>query len=155
MTNQRELARLQRVQLLEQSQKEHIVQVSRAVDSLGHSLAKLWNEGAKIARLEDHEARITGMDELSKEHSLVAKQLGSEIAAAHLLIQHQELHDALDELNLAVQDAILVELRLRNAYIAGRQLEPSPIPAVMAQMHERMGIAWRLTGDLLRTGYED
>jgi hypothetical protein len=129
--------------------------LSRAVDSLGHQLAKLWNEGAKIAKWSSHQQRVEGMDELSKELSLVAKNVAQEIAAAHLLIQRQELHDVLDQLNLAGQQAMYVEMALREAYLDGRQLNPSPIPAVLALIHDRMGDVWRLAADLLQTGYDD
>ncbi|MCV7303040.1 hypothetical protein H7J93_25785 [Mycobacterium barrassiae] len=155
MENQRELARLQRVQLLEQSQKQQVVILNRAVDALGHQLAKLWNEGAKIARLSSRQERIDGMDELSKELSLAAKDVAQEIAAAHLLVQNQQIHDALDELNLAGQNAMYVEIQLREAYVAGNQLNPSPIPDAMALVHDRMRVVWALAADLLRTGYDD
>ncbi|MCV7289407.1 hypothetical protein H7J87_29175 [Mycolicibacterium wolinskyi] len=155
MANQRELARIQRVQLLEQSQKQQVVVLNRAVDALGHQLAKLWNEGTKIARLDKYEDRVNGMDQLSKELSLAAKNMVQEIAAAHLLVQRQEIHDALDNLNLAGQNAMYVEMQLREAYVAGRQLNPSPIPGAMELIHQRMRVVWTLAADLLRTGYDD
>jgi len=155
MDNQRELARLQRIQLLEQSQREQIVVLNRAVDAFGHQLARLWSEGAKIARRDNYEERVNGMDQLSKDYSLAAKEVALEISAAHLLVHKDQIHKELDNLNLAMQQAMYVEIQLREAYIAGRQLNPNPVPATMDRIHTRMGVVWRLAADLLRTGYED
>lgn len=152
LDHQRDLAREQRIHLAEQQQKVALAQISRAVDAHAHTLARLWNQGAKIREISDPAVRLEKLDVLSEECSLVAKSAVQEIVMAHMLVQHDELHDALDNVNRAIEQGIYAEMAVRQTIAAGRAPNPNPIPAVQALMSDRMAETWRLAAQLLVTG---
>src|SRR5437899_5886984 len=68
---QRELARVERMHLLNQLQKQAMVEVSRAVNGHTQMLATLWNEGARILRIEDRDEREQAMNPIFEQISRV------------------------------------------------------------------------------------
>ncbi|WP_166903007.1 hypothetical protein [Mycobacterium sp. DL440] len=152
---QRELSRIERNNLLEQLQKQAMIEVSRAVGAHTRMLATLWTEGATQLRNPDRDERETAMNALFAQISQVVSDVSVELDNAHLLSQDDRLQDALNRVNDAVLMAIQVAEDLHADVVEGRTPETNPIPAVQHLLHERATAARRLAWSLLRTGLED
>lgn len=152
LDHQRELAREQRIHLSEQQQKVALAEVSRAVDAHAHTLARLWSRGAKILKIEDPEIRLEQLDALSEECSLAAKSAVQEVVMAQMLVQHDQLHDALDRVIEAIEAGVYTEMAVRESIAARVPPRPNPIPDVQALMSDRTAATWRLAAELLVTG---
>lgn len=152
---QQELARIERNNLLEQLQKQAMIEVSRAVGAHTRMLATLWTEGATQLRNPDRDERETVMNALFGQISQVVSDVSVELDNAHLLSQDDRLQDALNRVNDAVLLAIQVAEDLHADVVEGRTPETNPIPAVQRLLHERATDARRLAWSLLRTGLED
>lgn len=151
MEAQRELARVQRVHLLEQQQKQAMIEVSRAVSAHTQSLATLWNQGAHILRIEDRDAREQAMNPVFEQIAHVVSDFSVELVNAHLFVEDDRLHDALNRVNEAALMAIRVAEDVHVAVVEGCAPDPNPIPPVQRLMHRRAAEARRLAWDLLRT----
>lgn len=151
---QQELARIERNNLLEQLQKQAMIEVSRAVGAHTRMLATLWTEGATQLRNPDRDERETAMNALFGQMSQVVNDVSVELDNAHLLSQDDRLQDALNRVNDAVLMAIQVAEDLHADVVEGRTPETNPIPAVQRLLHERATAARRLAWSLLRTGLE-
>lgn len=149
---QRELARTERSHLLLQLQKQAMVEVSRAVGAHTRMLATLWNEGARIVLIEDSDERERAMTPIFEQISQVVTDFSVELDNAHVLVEDDRLHDALDRVNEAAVMAIRVAEDVHVAVVEGRALEPNPIPSTQRLMQTRAAEARRLAWDLLRTG---
>lgn len=152
---QHELARIERNNLLEQLQKQAMIEVSRAVGAHTRMLATLWTEGATQLRNPDRAEREAAMNALFGQISQVVSDVSVELDNAHLLSQDDRLQDALNRVNDAVLMAIQVAEDLHADVVEGRTPETNPIPAVQHLLHERATAARRLAWSLLRTGLED
>ncbi|MFV8053529.1 hypothetical protein [Mycobacterium sp. 48b] len=152
---QQELARIERNNLLDQLQKQAMIEVSRAVGAHTRMLATLWSEGAAQLRNPDRDERETAMNALFEQISQVVSDVSVELDNAHLLSQDDRLQDALNRVNDAVLLAIQVAEDLHADVVEGRAPETNPIPAVQRLLHERATAARRLAWSLLRTGLED
>ncbi|MGH3674907.1 MAG: hypothetical protein ACRDU5_04050 [Mycobacterium sp.] len=155
MEAQRELARIERSHLLKQLQKQAMIEVSRAVSAHTQMLATLWNQGANILRNEDRDEREKAMNPIFEQISRVVSDFSVELDNAHLLIEDDRLHHALNRVNEAALTAIQVAEEVHLAVVDGREPESNPIPPVQRLMHERAAEARRLAWDLLRTGLDD
>ncbi|MED5812534.1 hypothetical protein VST63_09180 [Mycolicibacterium sp. 050232] len=151
---QQELARIERNNLLEQLQKQAMIEVSRAVGAHTRMLATLWTEGATQLRNPDRDERETAMNALFGQMSQVVSDVSVELDNAHLLSQDDRLQDALNRVNDAVLMAIQVAEDLHADVVEGRTPETNPVPAVQRLLHERATAARRLAWSLLRTGLE-
>lgn len=154
MEAQRELARSERSHLVKQLQKQAIIEVSRAVGAHTQMLATLWNQGASILLNEDRDEREQAMNPIFEQISQVVNDFSVELDNAHLLIEDDRLHHALNRVNEAALLAIRVAEDVHVAVIEGHAPEPNPIPPVQRLMHTRAAEARRLAWDLLRTGLD-
>ncbi|MGV0741405.1 hypothetical protein [Mycolicibacterium sp. XJ870] len=152
---QQELARIERGHLLEQLQKQAMIEVSRSVGAHTRMLATLWSEGARSLHIDDRDEREKAMNAIFGQISHVVNDVSVELDNAHLLSQDDRLHHALDRINEAVLMAIQVAQELHADVIDGRAPESNPIPAVQRLLQERSAEARRLAWSLLRTGLDD
>ncbi|OBI58122.1 hypothetical protein [Mycolicibacterium fortuitum] len=152
---QQQLARIERNNLLEQLQKQAMIEVSRAVGAHTRMLATLWTECATQLRNPDRGERETAMNAIFEQISQVVNDVSVELDNAHLLTQDDRLQDALNRVNDTVLMAIQVAEDLHADVVEGRTPETNPIPAVQRLLHERATAARRLAWSLLRTGLED
>jgi uncharacterized protein (UPF0147 family) len=150
-----ELARVERVHLLAQQQKLALVGVSRAVNANTQALASLWNHAASVLQLEDGEARERAMNPVFEEIAQVVNDFSIELANAHLLVEDDRLHRALDSVNDAVLMAMHVAEDVHVAVVEGREPEPKPIANAQRLMHENSVEARHLAWSLLRNGLDD
>jgi hypothetical protein len=155
MEAQRELARVERIHLLEQLQKQAMIEVSRAVSAHTQMLATLWNQGASILREEDRDEREKAMNPIFEQISQVVNDFSVELDNAHLVVEDDRLHHALNRVNEAALMAIRVAEDVHVAVVEGRELQSNPLPAVQRLMHGRAAEARRLAWELLRTGLDD
>lgn len=150
-----QVARVERTHLLKRLQKQAMVEVSRAVSAHTQMLAALWNEAARILRIEDREERESAMTPIFEQISQVVNDFSVELGNAHLLIEDNRLHQALNRVNEAAVMAVRVAEDIHGAIVEGRAPQPSPIPQVQRLMYARAAEARRLAWDLLRTGLDD
>jgi hypothetical protein len=128
MKAQRDMARLQRMYLLEQQQKQAMIAVSRSVGAHTQMLASLWNQGANILLIEDSDERDQAMRPVFEQIGQVVNDFSVELANAHLLIEDNRLHHALNRVNDAVLMAIRVAEDIHEAVVEGRTPHPIPSP---------------------------
>jgi hypothetical protein len=155
METQRELARIERTHLTNQLQKQAVIEVSRAVNAHTQMLATLWNQGAAILRIEDRAQRERAMSPIFDQIGQAVKDFSVEVTNAHLLVEEDRVHRALDHVNEAALMAIRVAEDVYDAIIEGQAPQPNPIPTVQQLMHTRAAEARRLAWDLVRTGLDD
>jgi hypothetical protein len=84
----------------------------------------------------------------------VVNDFSVELDNAHLLVEDDRLHHALDRVNEAALMAIRVAEDVHVAVVEGHVTEPNSIPSVQRLMHTRAAEARRLAWDLLRTGLD-
>ena len=152
MAAQRELARVHRNNLLEQQQKQAVIDVSRTIGAHTQMLATLWNQAANILRIEDRDEREEAMNPIFDQIGQVVNEFSVEIANAHLLTEDDRLHAALKHVSEAVLMAIHVAEDLHVAVVEGRAPQPNPIPDVQRVMLQRAAEARHLAWDLVRAG---
>lgn len=152
---QRERARIERGHLLNQLQKQAMIEVSRAVSTHTQMLATLWDQGAGMLRIKDRDQREAAMNPIFEQIGQVVNEFSVELANAHLLIEDDRLHRALDRVNEAALMAVSVAEDVHLAVVDGRDPQPNPIPPVQQLMHKRAAEARSLAWDLLRTGLDD
>jgi hypothetical protein len=155
MKAQQELARIERLHILGQLQKQAMVDVSRAVNTHVQLLGTLWNRSAIVLRIEDRDARDEAMNPIFEEIGQLVNDFSVELTNAHLLIEDDRLHQALDRVNAAVLMAIRVAEEVHVAVVEGRTPEPNPAPAAQRLMHKRAAEARHLAWELLRAGLLD
>lgn len=155
METQRELARVERSHLINQLQKQAVIEVSRAVNAHTQILATLWNQGAAILRIEDRDERELAMNPIFEQIGQVVNDFAVELSNAHQLAQDDRVHRALDNINEAALMAIRVAADVYDAVIEGQAPQPNPIPPLQQLMHTRAAEARRLAWDLVRTGLDD
>lgn len=155
METQRELARIERGHLTTQLQKQAMIEVSRAVNAHTQLLATLWNQGAIILRIEDRDDREQAMNPIFEQISQAVTDFSVEISNAHLLVEDDRLHRALNHVNEAALMAIRVAQDVYDAVVEGHAPQPNPIPPVQQLMHTRSAEARRLAWDLVRAGLDD
>jgi hypothetical protein len=151
METQRKLAHTQRTQLLEQQQKQAIIEVSRAVSAHTYALATLWNQAASILRLKDRDKREQAMDPIFEQIGQVVNDFSVELANAHLLTEDDRLHAALNRVNDAALMAIEVAEEMHTAVVEGEAPESNPIPSIQRLMQQRTAEARHLAWELLRS----
>jgi len=152
---QRELARIERMHLLNQLQKQAMVEVSRAVNGHTQMLATLWNEGARILRIEDRDEREQAMNPIFEQISRVVNDFSLEVSNANVLLEDDRLHRALNQVNEAAAMAIRVAADVHDAVVEGRTPKPDSIRTVQRLMHTRAAEARGLAWELLRNGLEN
>jgi hypothetical protein len=150
-----ELARVERVHLVAQQQKLALVGVSRAVNASTQALAALWNQAASVLELEDREARERALHPVFEQIAQVVNEFSVELSNAHLLVEDDRVHRALDSVNDAVLMAMHVAEDLHLAVVEGREPEPKPIATAQRIMNEKSVEARHLAWSLLRTGIDD
>jgi hypothetical protein len=155
METQRELARVERAHLTKQLQKQAMIEVSRAVNAHTQMLATLWNQGAAALRIEDRDEREHAMNPIFEQISQVVTEFSVEISNAHLLVEDDRLHRALDHVNEAALMAIRVAQDTYDAVVEGAAPQQNPVASVQQLMHARAAEARRLAWDLVRAGLEE
>jgi hypothetical protein len=155
MEAQWQVARVERTHLLKRLQRQAMTEVSRAVSAHSQMLAALWNEAASVLHIEDSDERESAMTPIFEEISQVVNDFSVELGNAHLLIDDNRLHQALNRVNEAAVMAVRVAEEIHLAVVEGRAPEASPIPEVQRLMYSRAAEARRLAWDLLRTGLDD
>jgi hypothetical protein len=152
---QRELARIERMHLLNQLQKQAMVEVSRAVNGHTQMLATLWNEGARILRIEDRDEREQAMNPIFEQISRVVNDFSVEVSNANVLIEDDRLHRALNQVNEAAVMAIRVAEDVHDAVVDGRTPKADSIRTVQRIMQTRAAEARSLAWELLRHGLDN
>lgn len=152
---ERELARVERAHLINQLQKQAMVEVSRAVNGHTQMLANLWNEGARILRIEDRDEREQAMNPIFEQISRVVNDFSVEVSDANILIEDDRLHRALYQVNEAAVMAIRVAEDVYDAVVDGRTPKPDTMRTVQRIMHTRAAEARSLAWELLRHGLDD
>lgn len=155
MDAQQQHAAVERSQLLERLQKQAMVEVSRAVAAHTSMLAMLWNEAARVLRIEDVAERELAMNPVFEQIGQVVNEFSVELGNAHLLIEDHNLHSALDRINEAAVMAVRVAEEIHAAVVEGELLEPNPVQPVQRLMHARAADARRLAWELLRASLDD
>jgi hypothetical protein len=151
---QREMARIERMHLLNQLQKQAMVEVSRAVNGHTQMLATLWNEGARILRIEDRDEREQAMNPIFEQISRVVNDFSVEVSNANVLIEDDRLHGALNQVNEAAVMAIKVAEDVHDAVVDGRTPKADSIRTVQRIMQTRAAEARSLAWELLRNGLD-
>ncbi len=152
---QRELARIERAHLINQLQKQAMIEVSRAVNGHTQMLATLWNEGARILRIEDRDEREQAMNPIFEQISRVVNDFSVEVSNANLLIEDDRLHRALNQVNEAAVMGIRVAEDVHDAVVEGRTPKPDSFRTVQRLMHTRAAEARSLAWELLRHGLDE
>jgi hypothetical protein len=155
MDAQRQLARIERIHLRDQLQKQAMIEVSRAVNEHTQMLARLWNQGASILRIEDRDERELAMNPIFERISQVVNDFSAELTNAHLLIEDDRLHHALNRVNEAALMAVRVAEDMHVAVVDGHTPQSNTIQPVQRLMHTRAAEARHLAWDLLRNGLGD
>jgi hypothetical protein len=155
MEAQQELARVERIHLQGQLQRQATIDVSRAVNTHVQLLAAVWNRGASILHIEDRDAREEAMNPIFEEIGRLVNDFSVELANAHLLVDDERLHQALDRVNVAVLMAIDVAENLHDAVVDGRAPDHQRMSEVQRLMQKRASEARHLAWDLLRAGLVD
>lgn len=151
---QREQAALERSHLLNQLQKQAVIEVSRAVSLHTQMLATLWNRGAGILNNKDRAEREQAMLPIFEQIGQVVNDFSVELANAHQIVDDTRLNQALEGVNEAVLMGIQVAQAVCDDIVDGRASEPNPIPSVQRLVYEKAAEARRLAWDLLRTGLD-
>lgn len=154
MAAQREIARIERRHLVDQLQKQAMIEVSRSVAVHTRMLASLWSEGARCVALVDRAERETAMNAIFEQIGQVVTDVSVEIDNAHLLCQDDRLHEALDRVNDAVLMAIRIAEELHDDVVAGRPPQEGAVREAQRRLTVRATEARRLAWSLLRTGLE-
>jgi hypothetical protein len=148
-------AGLERKHLLNQLQKQAVIEVSRAVSLHTQMLATLWNRGAGILGSTDRDERERAMLPIFEQIGQVVNDFSVELANAHQIVDDTRLNQALEGVNEAVLMGIRVAQDVCDDIVDGRATEPNPIPSAQRVMYEKAADARRLAWDLLRTGLDD
>ena len=152
---QREIARVQRVSLLEQEFKLALIRVTRAASAYTHALATLIAETPRIISGTTRQERDDALKPISKELAAAVHDLNAEISSAHMLTNNDQLHDALDRITATAMKGPKAELDFRNtAVMAGQHPNEAPIFMVMQELHQVIGDVRRLAGGILVTGMD-
>jgi hypothetical protein len=151
---QRQQAALERTHLLNQLQKQAVIEVSRAVSLHTQMLATLWNRGAGILSSPDRDEREQAMLPIFEQIGQVVNDFSVELANAHQIVDDNRLNQALERVNEAVLMGIQVAQDVCDDIVEGRATEPNPIPGAQRLMYEKAAEARRLAWDLLRTGLD-
>jgi hypothetical protein len=152
---QRELARVERINLVNQLQKQALIEVSRTVNGHTQILATLWNQAASILTTEDPDERELAMNPIFEQISQVVNDFSVEVSNAHLLIEDARVHRALDRINEAVLMGIRVAEEVHDAVIQGSAPQSNPVAPVQRLMQSRAAEARQLAWTLLRAGIDD
>ncbi|HEX3546444.1 MAG TPA: hypothetical protein VHU62_07700 [Mycobacterium sp.] len=155
MEAQRELARVERIHLHGQLQKQAMIDVSRAVNTHVQLLATVWSRGASILGIEDRDAREEAMSPIFEEIGRLVNDFSVELANANLLIEDDRVHQALNRVNAAVLMAIRVAEDVHVAVVEGHAPDPNSAQEVQRLMRKRAAEARHLAWDLLRAGLHD
>jgi len=152
---QRELARVERIHLINQLQKQALIDVSRAVNGHTQLLATLWNQAASILTIEDRDERQLAMNPIFEQISQVVNDFSVEVSNAHLLVDDDRLHRALNRVNEAVLMGIRVAEDVHDAVVDGNAPQANPVPSVQRLMQSRAAEARHLAWVLLRAGLDE
>jgi hypothetical protein len=155
LTAQVELARVERVQLLAQQQRMAMIEVSRAVNAQTQALSALWNQSAAVLQIADAEKRAAAMNPVFDQIARVVNEFSVELANAHLLIDDDRIHRALDRVNDAVLTALHVAEDVHTAVIDGAEPRAAAVTSAQRLMHDRAAEARHLAWTLLRAGLDD
>jgi hypothetical protein len=95
------------------------------------------------------------MNPIFERINQVVNEFSVEIGNAHLLIEDDRVHRALDRINEAVLMGIRVAEDVHDAVVEGNAPHPNPIPPVQRLMQSRAAEARHLAWALLRAGLDD
>jgi hypothetical protein len=152
---QRELARVERLHLVNQLQKQALTEVSRTVNGHTQLLATLWKHAASILSMDDLDERELAMNPIFEQISQVVNEFSVEVSNAHLLIEDDRLHRALDRVNEAVLMGIRVAEDVHDAVVQRSAPQLNPVPPVQRLMQSRAAEARQLAWSLLRAGLDE
>jgi hypothetical protein len=152
---ERELARVERLHLVHQLQKQALIEVSRTVNGHTQLLATLWNQAANVLSVEDRDERELAMNPIFEQISQVVNEFSVELSNAHLLIEDDRLHRALDRVNEAVLMGIRVAEDVHDAVVQRSAPHLNPVPPVQRLMQSRAAEARHLAWSLLRAGLDE
>jgi hypothetical protein len=152
---ERELARVERLHLVHQLQKQALIEVSRTVNGHTQLLATLWNQAAGVLGIEDRDERELAMNPIFEQISQVVNEFSVELSNAHLLIEDDRLHRALDRVNEAVLMGIRVAEDVHDAVLQRNAPHLNPVPGVQRLMQSRAAEARHLAWSLLRAGLDE
>lgn len=151
--NQQQLARIQRVHLSEQQQKQALIEISRAVNAHTHMLATLWVEGAKILKLEERADRQLAFHTVSEQLGRCVHNSALEIENARMLVEDERLIEAIEGIRDATEKAVFVGDLVRISVTEGTPPPASLIPDAQALLQQASAQARELAVEILRTGF--
>lgn len=152
MDAHRQRSEIERRHLLNQLQKQAVIEVSRAVSLHTQMLATLWNRGASILHSPDRDEREQAMLPIFEQIGQVVNDFSVELANANQIVDDTRLNQALEGVNEAVLMGIRVAQEVCDDIVDGRGTDPNPVPPVQRLMYEKAAEARRLAWDLLRAG---
>lgn len=155
MDGQSQRARVERSHLVNQLQRQAVVEVSRAVSGHTRALASLWQEGARVLSSEDRDERERAMKPVFEQIGRAVTDFSVELGGALLVVDDEHLHRALEGVNEAVLLAVGVAEELYGDVVDGRPAEPDAVAEVQRLVHARAAEARRLAWSLLRTGLDE
>ncbi len=155
MDSHRRQADIERRHLLDQLQKQAVIEVSRAVSLHTQMLAAVWNRGAAVLRSTDRDEREQAMLPIFEQIGQVVTDFSVELANAHQIVDDDRLNRALEGVNEAVLMGLQVAQDVCGDIVEGLVTEPNPIPSAQRHMNEKAAEARRLAWDLLRSGLQD
>jgi hypothetical protein len=154
MNAHRRQAEFERRQLLNQLQKQAVIEVSRAVGLHTQMLATLWQRGAAVLQNTDRDEREQTRLPIFEQLGRAVNDFSVELANAHQIVDDARLTAALEGVNEAVLLGITVAQEVCDDVVDGRTTEPNPIPGAQRVMYEKAAEARRLAWELLRTGLQ-
>lgn len=154
MDAHRQQAATERRHLLNQLQKQAVIEVSRAMSLHTQMLATLWHRGAGILQSTDRDEREQAMLPIFEQIGQIVNDFSVELSNAHQIVDDPRLNQALEGVNEAVLMGIRVAQDVCDDIVEGRATDPNPIPPVQRIMNEKAAEARRLAWDLIRTGLE-
>ena len=150
------LARVDRIHLLEQRQKQALIEVSRAVAKHTYLMDTLWGQAAQLGRstVTEHE-REWWFGPITEKLGEAAENTAMECANAQMLMEHEQLIAAVEQIRDAADKGMQAAKCVREQVISGRPPDPNAIPYAISFMRETVKVARVWATDLLRTGYEN
>jgi hypothetical protein len=151
---QKQLARVERLYRHEREIKSALVEVARAVSEYGIVIASFWVESVDISKLPTRPEREVAFRPMSRMLGEAVSRIAIECDTAELLIEEQQLGEAVAELRVAVEAVVWAADEMRQRVERNDNPNMAPVHAAQLQMVEQATETRRLAWELLRTGVD-
>lgn len=149
---QKRLASVERTYRREQEVKSALVDVARAVSDYGMEIASFWVESVDISKLPTQREREVAFRPISRTLGEAVARIAIECDTAEILIEHEELGQAVAELRVVIEAVVWAADDMRRRVERDNRPNMAPVHAAQAQMVEQATETRRLAWKLLRTG---